>query len=108
IGANGATLRLQNSSGETKIPSGSGAWRKGRAYFIASPDNRMSVTGEQPVAASGAWITEDTYAMKLCFYQTPFSVTLTFQFKGDQLLFDTEYNVAFGPVKLPQLVGITP
>jgi len=34
-------------------------------------------------------------------------IALTFQFDGGQLLFDSEFNVAFGPTKLPQLIGRT-
>jgi hypothetical protein len=29
----------------------------------------------QPVAASGAWIDSDTFAARLCFYETPFLFT---------------------------------
>jgi hypothetical protein len=61
--------------------------------------------GNHPVAASGAWIAEDTYAVKLCFYETPFYTTMKFRFSGDELLFDSEYNVAFGSRTLPQLTG---
>jgi len=38
-------------------------------------------------------------------YQTPFYSSLVFKFDGDRLVFDAEHNVAFGPTKLPQLVG---
>ena len=38
-------------------------------------------------------------------YETPFYSTLAFRFDGDRLLLDAEHNVAFGPTKLPQLVG---
>jgi hypothetical protein len=30
---------------------------------------------------------------------------LIFRFEGDRLVFDAEHNVAFGPTKLPQMVG---
>jgi len=43
--------------------------------------------------------------VKLVLYQTPFYSSLNFKFDGDRLLFDAEHNVAFGPTKLPQLVG---
>ena len=60
---------------------------------------------EQPAAASGAWTADDTFKAKICFYETPFIITLTLKFAGDQLLFDSESNVGFGPAKQPQLVG---
>ena len=61
---------------------------------------------EQPAAASGAWTGDDTFTAKICFYETPFCVTMSLKFSGgQQLLFDTTSNVAFGPTKQPQLVG---
>lgn len=42
---------------------------------------------------------------RLVPYQTPFYSTLSLQFEGDRLLFDSEHNVAFGPTKQPQVIG---
>jgi CubicO group peptidase (beta-lactamase class C family) len=82
---------------ERRIPCGRGAWRKGRLAYGMFP--------EQPAAASGAWTSEDTFVAKLCFYETPFLIKLSLKFAGDELLFDSESNVAFGPTKQAQLVG---
>jgi hypothetical protein len=60
---------------------------------------------EQPVAASGAWTADGTYTVQLSFYETPFCLTVSLKFGDDQLLYDCEYNVSFGPTKQPQLVG---
>ena len=38
--------------------------------------------------------------------ETPYYSTLNFKFDGNRLLFDSEHNVAFGPTKLPQLIGV--
>jgi hypothetical protein len=57
------------------------------------------------VAASGGWTAADTYAAKLAFYETPFALTVTLRFVGDELLYDSEYNVALGPTKQPSLMG---
>ena len=54
---------------------------------------------EQPVAASGAWTADDTFTAKICFYETPFIVTVTLKFSGDQLLYHSESNVGFGSTK---------
>ena len=106
--SDGALLSLRTSSGESRIACSADTWRKGRSFFVNGPDKRMAMPSELPVAASGAWTAEDTYTVKLCFYQTPFSVTLIFRFKGDQLFFDSEYGVGFGPTTPPQMVGHTP
>jgi hypothetical protein len=59
----------------------------------------------QPVAAAGAWTADDTYTAKLCFYETPFTVTLKLKLAGKELHCDSELNMGFGPTKRPPLVG---
>jgi hypothetical protein len=66
---------------------------------------RTLLDPKQGVAASGAWTADDTYAVKLCLFETPFYLTTTYHFDGDEVTVDSEYNVAFGATKLPQLVG---
>jgi len=95
--ADAVTLVARFAGAEQRIACGRGAWRKGRLAFGALP--------EQPVAASGAWSAEGIYTAKVWFYETPFAVTLSLRFSGNDLVVDSEYNVAFGPTKQPQLVG---
>jgi CubicO group peptidase (beta-lactamase class C family) len=94
----GVTLVTRLDGVERRIACGAGAWKKGRAaYGPMFPD--------QPAAASGAWVGDDTYKAKICFYETPFTLTLTLKFDGDRLLVDSESNVGFGPTRPPQLAG---
>jgi hypothetical protein len=93
----GATLVARINGVEQRIACGGGTWRKGRLAYAAFP--------EQPVAASCAWTADDTYAVKISFHETPFAITLGLRFSGDELAYDSEYNVAFGPTKQAQLVG---
>ena len=65
----------------------------------------MIPSADQPIAASGAWTQDDTFTLKLCLYETPFYTTMGFRFSGNQLLLNTEHNVAPSPMTLPQLVG---
>jgi hypothetical protein len=57
------------------------------------------------MAASGAWTAGDTFTAKICFYETPFIITLKLKFSGDQVLFDSQSNLGFGSTKQPQLAG---
>jgi hypothetical protein len=82
---------------EQRIVCGRGAWPKGRAAWGPLP--------ERPAAASGAWTEDDTFTAKLCFYETPFTITVSLKFSGEELRFDSQSNVGFGPTKQPQLVG---
>jgi len=101
----GATLVVWTPRGESRIVCGPGVWRKGRTAFVSGAGGSMVSSSEQPIAASGAWTRDDTFTLKLCLSETPFYTTMIFRFNGDQLLLDSEHNVAFGPTILPQLVG---
>jgi len=92
-----ATIVARVGGSDRRISVGRGVWRKGRLAFGPLP--------QQPAAASGAWTAEDTFTAQLCFYETPFIYTIRLRFSGDKLFLDAESNVAFGPSKLPQLVG---
>lgn len=92
------TLITRCNGVEQRTACGLGDWITGRMAFADF--------AEQPVAASGAWTADDTYTVKLCFYETPFCLTVNLKFSGGQLLYDCEYNVKLvGPAKQPQLVG---
>jgi CubicO group peptidase (beta-lactamase class C family) len=92
-----ATLVVRTGGVERRIVCGHGAWQKGRAS--------LGPLAEQPLAASGAWTDDDTFKARLCFYETPFIVTVSLKFAGDELRFNSESNVGFGPTKQPELVG---
>ena len=91
------TLVVRVNGAEHRLASGHRSWEKGRMAYGSFTN--------QPVAVAGAWTADDTYTAKFCFHETPTSVTASLKFSGDQLFYDAEYNVAFGPAKQPQLLG---
>ncbi len=91
------TLVTQIDGVEARIACGRGAWLKQRAAWARFP--------EQPAAAAGAWTESDTFTAKLCFYETPYIVTIRLKFVGKELRFNAETNVGFGRTKAPQIVG---
>ena len=93
-----STLVARIDGTERRIACQAGAWKKGRIAFGPT-------FPEQPAAASGAWVGDDTYKARICFYESPFILTLTLKFDGDRLLLDSESNVGFGSNKPPQIVG---
>jgi CubicO group peptidase (beta-lactamase class C family) len=97
--AQGCQLTIRDSNGSHTVAVGNGRWLKGTTTLI---DGAPYV-----VAASGAWIGEDTYAAKLCFYETPFIPTVTFRIGEDQLIVDWKDNVSFGPTEHPPMIGRT-
>jgi CubicO group peptidase (beta-lactamase class C family) len=92
-----AKLTLHNSKGEHQIHIGSGTWCQGTTSFEQG--------ATQSIAASGAWSSSDTYALKVWYDETPFCVNIRCRFVADQLYFDYSLNVSFGPTERPQLVG---
>ncbi|MFL6274408.1 MAG: serine hydrolase domain-containing protein [Blastocatellia bacterium] len=97
-------LIVRTAGGETRTPLGRASWAKSRG-FANGLDHFLSVPAHPLIAASGAWTADDVFTVKLVAYETPFYSTLTFRFDGERLLLDAEHNVAFGPTKLPQLIG---
>ncbi len=95
-------LVLRTDGKDTKIRAGSGEWSKGRAPFNAG---YLAQFPDEPVAGRFAWPAEDILAVKVCAYETPFNVTMKFTFEGDQVTFDSEANVSFGPRKKAPLKG---
>jgi CubicO group peptidase (beta-lactamase class C family) len=94
---NRCKMALRDEHGERPVECGSGAWVKGTTTLGDRPDAK--------VAASGAWTDEETYTMKLCFYETPFVQTMTCKFEGDKVSVSRKMNVGFGPTDRPTLVG---
>lgn len=97
-GQDGAVTLVSRFDGvDQRIACGRGTWQKGRLAWGKLP--------QQPVAASGAWTEDETFTVKLCFYETPFTVTVSLKFSGEQLYCNSEANVGFGPTKEAPLVG---
>jgi len=102
-GANGCTTLVVRLNGvEQRIVCGRGSWQKGRLAWGKLAWGQLP---EQPVAASGAWTANDTFTAKLCFYETPYIITVRLKFSGQELQWNAESNVSFGPTKDPQLTG---
>jgi CubicO group peptidase (beta-lactamase class C family) len=96
-GDDGVLLIARIDGAEQRIVCGHGSWLKGRMGWGRSP--------EQPAAASGAWTADDTFTAKLCFYETPFTVSVRLKFTGDEVSCKSQSNVGFGPPNETELVG---
>lgn len=98
-------LLIRTSGGETRTPIGFGSWIKTPGGFANGIDKLLSVPAHPIIGAAAAWSAEDVLTIKLVGCETPFYSTMTLRFDGDNVTVDSEYNVAFGQTKLPQLVG---
>ena len=100
------SLIVRTATGETRMTVGSDTWTNSRGQFTNGLERALSVPENPLVAASGAWIAEDTFTVKIVLSETPYYSSMNFKFDGNRLLFDAEHNVYFGPTKLPQLIGL--
>lgn len=85
------TIRVEGQ--DYRIPVGYNTW-------VTSDQGEMGL-----VAASGAWVAEDTYILKIYYYETPYSTSVRYRLDGEKLIRDEEQHVSFGPTERPQLVG---
>ena len=90
------TLITRVDGVEQRIVCGRGKWHEGHVAWGAMP--------QQPAATAGGWMNE-AFTVKMCFYETPFIVTVRLMFSDDEVTFNSESNVGFGRTKQPELVG---
>jgi hypothetical protein len=91
------TLTLKDDKGVQKIGIGSDSWVKDVITIgTDSPDK---------IAARGAWSADDTYVVKICFYETPFVQTFICKFTDDRINMARKTNVGFGPTERSPMVG---
>lgn len=97
--AGGDRLRFHDRRGSHEVKTAYGAWQHGTTSLPVEAHIPLRV------AASGAWTMPNTYTAQLWYYETPFRSTLTFCFKGDRVICNSEANVSFGPTTGPTLIG---
>ena len=96
---------VQDARGEHRVVCGRGAWVAGVTTWNPLDPRRTAGATRLPVAASGAWTTDDTYELRLCFTETPHCVTVSCQFVAGKVKLKFRINVSFGPTEFPQLIG---
>jgi CubicO group peptidase (beta-lactamase class C family) len=72
-------------------------WLSGTTSLYSQPSSKVEV--------SGGWLNAKTFSMKIIFIETPHCLTMTFEFEGDKLTVKRRWNVSFGELELPVLVG---
>ena len=91
----GATISMRVAGRDEVIECAGGGWAKailapgGSASVVAGMNTALPV----PVAASGAWSSEDTFTARVIRYATPLLTTYDFRFSGDTLVLEMEDNV---------------
>jgi hypothetical protein len=91
------SLAMRIAGVDQRVAAGYHAWPKGTL--------KTSATGPaEPVAASGAWASDDIYTMAVARYRTPFVTTYKLRFAGEQVFVSAEANVP-ASAKVVEIVG---
>jgi CubicO group peptidase (beta-lactamase class C family) len=88
FGAERDTVFVRDEGGEHSMQVGRGTWLKG------TTDARGS--GDEPVATGGAWTAEDTYEVRVCYYEAVFCPVFRFHYTSGKLRLEVEPNVSWG------------
>ena len=93
------TLTIRDQRGEHLIQIGYSTWLKGITA--------MRGRGDEPTATCGAWIAEDTYEVRVCFYEDAFCPVLRFHYTGDELQLEVEPNASWEwePMGVTKITG---
>lgn len=88
---------MHDSAGDHTVEVGYGEWVRSTVL--------LAEEGKSKAAARGAWTSDDTFTVKVCYVEKPFEQTLGFRFTGDQVTVSAHMNVGFGPTEVPPMIG---
>ncbi|GHO64781.1 hypothetical protein KSC_036730 [Ktedonobacter sp. SOSP1-52] len=91
------TLIVRDERGEHPMQVGYATWLKGTTD--------MRGYGDEPVAACGAWTAEDTYEVRICYYEGVFCPVFRFYYTSDKLQLEVEPNASWGPTTVTTITG---
>jgi CubicO group peptidase (beta-lactamase class C family) len=92
-----STLCVRGERSEHSIQVGYDTWLKGTTNVRGYED--------EPVAACGAWTAEDTYEVRICFYESVFCPVLRLHYRSRELQLEVEPNVSWGPTTARTITG---
>ncbi len=72
-------------------------WLASETSFYGEPSSKVEV--------SGAWTNANRFTMKVIYIETPHCLTMTFEFDGDEVIVQRFWNVSFGKLELPVIIG---
>ncbi len=97
FGNNQSMLTLRNQHGESLFPVGHAAWLMGNADLRGN--------GNEPVAACGAWIAEDTFEVRICSREDVYCPVYLFHYTNGELHLAVKPNVSWGPTTTETMSG---
>lgn len=99
------TLTVTDEQGTHEFECGHDDWSKRHIPSVGSLAPRLPRDSNVGVAASGAWSSDDTFDIRMWYFETPYRLDLSLDFNADTVTMSGQFNVGFGPKKLPTLTG---
>ena len=90
---------------ETRLRCGHGRWLNDSGVLGVSPRGPLGALPAEPMAAAGAWTSDDTLTLKVCARETPYQTTFTLKFTGDEVTVQAQTNVGFGNTRSTPMIG---
>lgn len=97
-------LTIEDADGAHALTVGSGQWARQRTGY-RKRINELFDTPEQGVAVTGAWSAENTFVTRIVFNETPYTMTTTLAFEGEQVRVNSTYNVRWGTPSEPEITA---
>jgi CubicO group peptidase (beta-lactamase class C family) len=97
FGKDCSTLIVRNASGEYPIQVGYNTWLKGTTDIRGH--------GLEGVASCGAWTADDTYEVRICYYEGEFCPVFRLHYSSGELQLEVEPNVGWGPATVTTITG---
>jgi CubicO group peptidase (beta-lactamase class C family) len=104
LASDATSLVIEDADGSHTIALDTAQWARGRTGF-KKRINELFDTPEQGIAAMGSWTAPDTFTARLAFNETPYIMTASFKFDAERVAVDMSYNVRWGALTEPQLLG---
>jgi CubicO group peptidase (beta-lactamase class C family) len=99
------SMTLKTGGGERSLTCDNNGWVRGELPLPAPSVVPQAAPPLAKAAARGAWTSDDTYVVKVCFVETPYIQTQTWKFDGDRVTVTSALNIGFGPTNRPPLIG---
>ena len=90
-------LIVRDERGEHPLQVGYASWLGGTTDLRGH--------GDEPVAACGAWTAEDTYEVRVCYYEVVFCPIFRFHYTSGELQLEVDPNVSRGPRTVTTITG---